>query len=238
MSTRASTERPRSPIGSSRFAPAPTSPSSAGSSTTRSARNRFHDEYVRLFTNASFLVSEKYAFDEKRGVFAGWDVDKKAYTDKSSWNYELDASGFAKVDATLEHPRSVFQVMKRFYARYTPEMVSTICGCSPEDFLDTAELITSTHTPDRVGTIMYALGWTHHSHSVQLIHAAACCSSCSATSDGRAGASTRFVATPTFRAALTAAWPITTCPATFRYRRPITRRWALLDGRDAEAAAS
>ena len=63
--------------------------------------------------------------------------------------------------------------MKRFYARYTPEMVSTICGCSADDFLKTAELITSTYTPDRAGTIMYALGWTHHSHSVQLIHAAA-----------------------------------------------------------------
>jgi formate dehydrogenase major subunit len=136
-------------------------------------RHRFHDEYVRLYTNASFLVSEKYAFDEKRGVFAGWDADKKAYTDKSGWNYELDAGGFAVVDATLEHPRSVFQVMKRFYSRYTPEMVSTICGCSPDDFVATAELITSTHTPDSVGTMMYALGWTHHSHSVQLIHAAA-----------------------------------------------------------------
>ena len=77
------------------------------------------------------------------------------------------------MDPTLQHPRSVFQVMKRFYARYTPEMVSTICGCSADDFLKTAELITSTYTPDRVGTIMYALGWTHHSHSVQLIHAAA-----------------------------------------------------------------
>ena len=136
-------------------------------------RKRFHDEYVRLYTNASFLVSKEYAFDEKRGVFAGWDFEKKAYTDKSSWNYELDGTGFAKVDATLEHPRAVFQVMKRFYARYTPEMVSSICGCSPDDFLSTAELITSTHTPDRAGTIMYALGWTHHSHSVQLIHAAA-----------------------------------------------------------------
>ena len=63
--------------------------------------------------------------------------------------------------------------MKRFYARYTPEMVANICGCSAEDFTRVAELITSTYTPDRVGTIMYALGWTHHSHSVQLIHAAA-----------------------------------------------------------------
>jgi formate dehydrogenase major subunit len=135
-------------------------------------RNRCHTEYVRLFTNASFLVSERYAFDETRGVFSGWDADKKTYSDKSSWNYELDDSGYAKVDPSLEHPRSVFQVMKRFYARYTPEMVSTICGCSPDDFLKVAELITSTYTPERAGTIMYALGWTHHSHSVQLIHAA------------------------------------------------------------------
>jgi formate dehydrogenase major subunit len=137
------------------------------------SRNRYHDEYVRLFTNAPFLVSEKYAFDEKRGVFSGWDTERKMYTDKSSWSYELGEGGFARVDPTLQHPRSVFQVMKRFYARYTPEMVSTICGCSADDFLKTAELITSTYTPDRAGTMMYALGWTHHSHSVQLIHAAA-----------------------------------------------------------------
>jgi formate dehydrogenase major subunit len=137
------------------------------------SRKRYHDEYVRLFTNAPFLVSEAYSFDEAAGLFGGWDAETKAYTDKSSWNYELDARGFAKVDPTMEHPRSVFQVMKRFYARYTPEMVSTICGCSPEDFVGAAELITSTFTPDRAGTIMYALGWTHHSHSVQLIHAAA-----------------------------------------------------------------
>ena len=137
------------------------------------SRKRYHDEYVRLFTNAPFLVSEAYSFDEAAGLFAGWDAETKAYTDRSSWNYELDARGFAKVDPTLEHPRSVFQVMTRFYARYTPEMVSTICGCSAEDFLGAAELITSTFTPERAGTIMYALGWTHHSHSVQLIHAAA-----------------------------------------------------------------
>ncbi len=136
-------------------------------------RKRYHDEYVRLFTNASFLVSEKYSFDDKAGLFSGWDGARKAYTDKSSWSYELDARGFAKVDPTLEHPRSVFQVMRAFYARYTPDVVASVCGCSPEDFERAAELITSTYTADRAGTIMYALGWTHHSHSVQLIHAAA-----------------------------------------------------------------
>jgi formate dehydrogenase major subunit len=137
------------------------------------SNNRIHEEYVRLYTNASLLVSEQYAFDESRGVFSGWDDESKTYADKSSWNYEMGPDGFARVDPTLQHPRSVFQVMKRFYLRYTPEAVSNICGCSVEDFTRVAELVTSTYTPDRAGTIMYALGWTHHSHSVQLIHAAA-----------------------------------------------------------------
>jgi formate dehydrogenase-N alpha subunit len=134
---------------------------------------RFHREYLRLFTNAPFILKESYAFDEKRGVFSGWDDQRHAYTDTSSWGYELDPAGFAKVDETMTHPRSVLQVMKAFYARYTPEIVATICGCTARDFEKAADLITSTYTPERAGTIMYALGWTHHSHSVQLIHAAA-----------------------------------------------------------------
>src|SRR5207244_13184019 len=64
--------------------------------------NRYHDEYVRLFTNATFLVKEGYAFNEKDGVFSGWDEAKHAYTDTSSWAYELDEQGFAKVDPTLQ----------------------------------------------------------------------------------------------------------------------------------------
>src|SRR3990170_4281021 len=136
-------------------------------------KNRYHAEYVRLFTNASFLVKEGYAFDETRGVFSGWDEATEAYTDTSTWAYELDGNGFAKSDPTMRHPRSVFQVMKKFYARYTPAAVANICGCNEQDFLKAADLITSTYTPERAGTMMYALGWTHHSHSVQLIHAAA-----------------------------------------------------------------
>ena len=136
-------------------------------------RNRFHQDYVRAFTNAPFLVNESYWFDPAQGVFSGWDSQSKTYADTSSWSYELDARGMAQSDAAMQHPRSVFQVMRAFYARYTPEAVANICGCKAEDFLKAAEIITSTGTPDRAGTIMYALGWTHHSHSVQLIHAAA-----------------------------------------------------------------
>ncbi len=134
--------------------------------------DRIHREYVRLFTNGPFLVRDDYAFDEETGLFSGWDPERQTY-DRRSWNYELDERGYARVDPTMEHPRSVFQLMKQFYRRYTPEMVSRICGCSEESFLKAADIVTSTYRPDRAGTILYALGWTHHSHSVQLIHAAA-----------------------------------------------------------------
>lgn len=137
------------------------------------SNHRYHEEYVRLFTNATFLVSETYSFDDTQGVFSGWDGERRAYTDRSGWAYELDGQGHARVDPTMQHPRCVLQSMKAFYARYTPEMVSRICGCTPDAFTQAAELITSTGTPDRVGTIVYALGWTHHSVAVQLIHAAA-----------------------------------------------------------------
>jgi formate dehydrogenase major subunit len=137
------------------------------------SQNRHHEEYVKAFTNATFLVKDTYSFDAQRGVFSGWDPERKAYTDTSSWAYELDERGMARTDPTMQHPRSVFQIMKAFYSRYTPEAVANICGCTAPDFVAAANLLTSTGTADKAGTIMYALGWTHHSHSVQLIHAAA-----------------------------------------------------------------
>ncbi len=130
----------------------------------------FHAEYVKLHTNATFLVKEGFDFAE--GYFTGWDANAKKY-DKSSWQYDTDAQGYAKVDPTLEHPRSVFQLMKKHYARYTPDAVANICGCTAEEFKKAADIICSTGKPDRAGTILYALGWTQHSHSVQLIHTAA-----------------------------------------------------------------
>ncbi|MBI4471325.1 MAG: molybdopterin-dependent oxidoreductase, partial [Acidobacteria bacterium] len=132
--------------------------------------NLYHREYVGLHTNASFLIKDGFSFEE--GLFSGWDNEKKVY-DKSSWGYELDGAGYARIDPTLEDPRSVFQLMKKHYSRYTPETVASICGCSVAEFEKAAAIICSTGRPDRAGTILYALGWTQHSHSVQLIHTAA-----------------------------------------------------------------
>ena len=66
-------------------------------------------------------MNETYWFDPAQGVFSGWDGQTKTYADTSSWSYELDARGMAQSDPTMQHPRSVFQVMRGFYARYTPE---------------------------------------------------------------------------------------------------------------------
>lgn len=135
-------------------------------------RGRYHEEFLRLFTNAPFLVAEGYGFDPRTGLFSGWNEAAGEYH-RSAWKYELDDRGFARMDPSLQHPRCVFQLMKSFYSRYTPEKVADVCGCDVKAFEQAAEIVTSTYTPERAGTITYALGWTHHTFAVQLIHAAA-----------------------------------------------------------------
>ncbi len=130
----------------------------------------FHEEYVKIHTSAPLLVKDSFAFAD--GVFSGWDEEKKKY-DKTQWGYQLDEKGFAKTDPTLQDPRCVFQLLKQHFSRYTADKVAEITGCPKEGFLKAAELICSTGTADRVGTIMYALGWTHHSFSTQIIRTAA-----------------------------------------------------------------
>ena len=134
------------------------------------AHNLYQEDYVELHTNASFLIQESFSF--KDGLFSGWDDEKKSY-DKSSWGYQLDAAGYAKVDPALEHPRSVFQLMKHHYARYTPEMVARHLRLFGRGIPESRRDNLLYRQPDRQGTILYALGWTQHSHSVQLIHTAA-----------------------------------------------------------------
>lgn len=137
------------------------------------ANDRIQRDYVVSYTNASFIIKEGFKLPgDNEGLFSGFDAEKRSY-DKSSWAYELGPDGYVKIDQKLEDPRCVFQLMKRHYSRYTPEMVARICGCNREDFLKAAEIVSSTYLPHRAGTMMYALGWTHHSTAVQNIRAAA-----------------------------------------------------------------
>lgn len=128
--------------------------------------NKVQAEYVRDYTNASFIVREDYRFDD--GLFSGYDAENHRY-DRTSWNYEMDENGFAKRDETLSHPRCVWNLLKEHTSRYTPEMVENICGTPIKDFLTICEVLAETSARDKTTSFLYALGWTQHTVGSQNI---------------------------------------------------------------------
>jgi formate dehydrogenase major subunit len=78
----------------------------------------------------------------------------------------------AQRDPTLQHPHCIMQILRRHFARYTPEVVSQVCGCKPEEFVRVAELLCSNSGRERTTCIAYALGWTQHTTGVQIIRTA------------------------------------------------------------------
>lgn len=130
------------------------------------SNNKIQREYVEAYTNASLIVREDYHFDD--GLFSGYDEANRKY-DKTSWNYELDESGFAKRDLTLTHPRCVWNLLKEHVSRYTPEVVESLCGTPKADFLYVCQVLAETSAKDRTATFLYALGWTQHSVGAQNI---------------------------------------------------------------------
>jgi len=127
---------------------------------------KYFSDYVLDYTNASFLVGEKYSF--KDGMFAGFDAAKGKY-DKSAWAFEKDEKGLVKRDQTLQHPRCVINVLKNHYDRYDLDTVSSVTGVSKEHLLKVYEEFCATGRPDKAGVFIYALGWTQHSVGVQNI---------------------------------------------------------------------
>ena len=130
-------------------------------------------EYVVAYTNASSILDDGYRDTEDLdGLFSGWDPDTMAY-DATTWRYQLDATGAARRDPTLQHPRCVYQVLRRHFARYTPEVVEQVCGVPRERFVAVAEALCANSGRDRTAAICYAVGWTHHTVGVQYIRTAA-----------------------------------------------------------------
>jgi formate dehydrogenase major subunit len=162
--------------------------------------NKWFHEYVLHYTNASTILREDYRDTEDTGgLFSGWDPEKRAY-DPVTWLYQGSpvkerehhpghhpaGGGHAKdrggesgethvyeSDPTLQHPRCVFQVLKRHFARYTPEMVERYCGIPQKVFLEIAETLVQASGPEKTACICYAVGWTQHSTGVQMIRSAA-----------------------------------------------------------------
>src|SRR5512139_1649676 len=132
--------------------------------------DKIHHEYVKSYTDFTFLVKDEFAF--ANGFFSGYNPEKRSY-DKSSWGYQIGDDGYVKSDPTLQDPRCVYQLMKTHYSRYTPDMVSNVCGTPKDAFLKVCEMIAETAAPNRTMTIMYALGWTQHSVGSQMIRTGA-----------------------------------------------------------------
>ncbi|MCU1426708.1 MAG: Formate dehydrogenase [Actinomycetia bacterium] len=159
-------------------------------------------DYVVPYTNAGTIVSDDFQDTEDLdGLFSGWDPESGTYRD-DTWQYkdaptaasagdrEVAESGVAHgeahgshgasaggkpphFDATLEHPRCVFQILKRHFARYTPEVVERLCGVPEESFVKVAETLCENSGRERTSALCYAVGWTQHTVGVQYIRTAA-----------------------------------------------------------------
>ncbi len=118
---------------------------------------RVAKEYLVNYTNAAFVIKEGFKLPED-GLYSGFDAATQTY-DKATWNYErsrrrrraaqpgcdrrLRLPPDVAYDTTLEHPRCVYQLLKKQYSRYTPEMVERITGIPKDQFLKAADLFTS-----------------------------------------------------------------------------------------------
>jgi formate dehydrogenase major subunit len=160
----------------------------------------FFKQYVRHYTNAATLIEDDFRdVEELGGMFSGWQKDHYC---PDSWQYQglqrvinladqqedvcrmkttqswgLHAGRTTgdppPPDDTLEHPRCVLQLLKRHFERYTPEMVSRICGCPPEQVVATAEALLRNSGRERTSAVAYAVGWTQHTTGPQIIASSA-----------------------------------------------------------------
>jgi len=129
--------------------------------------NLIQHKYVEHYTNATFLVNPGFKLPgDNEGVFSG--LEGSRY-DKSTWSFQTDDAGIVKKDPTMQDPHCVFQLLKKHYARYTPELVSRITGTPIDKLLAVYEAYTATGAVGKAGTIMYAMGWTQHTVGVQNI---------------------------------------------------------------------
>jgi len=134
-------------------------------------KNLYFKEYVVHYTNASFLIDPAFKTPtDLGGLFTGFDEARRSY-DRSSWKYQLDGEGNPRRDPSLRDPNTVFQLLRRHYSRYTPEMVERVCGIPKAKFEEIAQLFCSTSGKDKTGTVTYALNLTQHTNGVENIRA-------------------------------------------------------------------
>ena len=145
--------------------------------------------YITEYTNASYLVDPRYQepakldglFSDYLGTLNETDGNKRDYSRATllfnwqkipgSWTYQLDAEDKVKKDTTLKDPNCVFQIMKKHFARYTPDKVNAICGTPKDTFMEVCRTFAATGKMGKAGTILYAMGTTQHTCGAQNIRA-------------------------------------------------------------------
>jgi len=167
--------------------------------------NRIAKDYLLNYTNAAFVIKEGFKLPED-GLYSGFDAATQTYDKTTwNYQEGGDLSGKAArakgdpppkenkdaaagkplpphlpenvaYDLTLQHPNCVFQLLRKQYSRYTPEMVERITGVPKAQFEKVADLFTSVRKDGdmkKVATIIYAVGWTQHTSGTQTIRTAA-----------------------------------------------------------------
>jgi len=157
-------------------------------------------EYVLHYTNAPVIIREDFGEADADGLFSGFDPEQRHY-DPTSWQYEgafvaaaagqrdqegnlamissaqgegkgKDDRGTPQLDMTLQHPRCVWQILKRHYAGYTPEMVERVCGIPQDVFAQVCRLFVENSGRERTTSFVHGVGWTQHTIGSQYIRCA------------------------------------------------------------------
>jgi formate dehydrogenase major subunit len=159
-------------------------------------------EYVREYTNARVIIKKEFRDTEDLdGFFSGF-MEEDGLYEIESWSYggtkeqaaagkreqAADVSGEQahgahgiplkrgrppQEDPSLEDPNCVYQLLRKHFRRYTPEMVEEICGVPRETFLKVAETLCESSGRERTSAFVYSVGWTQHTVGVQYIRSAA-----------------------------------------------------------------
>ena len=132
--------------------------------------------YIKEYTNAPYLINPDFKGPaDLEGLFSGY-AGSHNETDGNkgkiyAWEEtpQLDDNGIPKRDMNLKDPNCVFQIMKRHFARYTPEMVNSITGAPVDTFLQICQTFAATGQVGKAGTILYAMGTTQHTYGAQNI---------------------------------------------------------------------
>jgi formate dehydrogenase major subunit len=162
----------------------------------------FRDYVVNFTNAPFLVSDDFRDTEDLDGLFSGWDAERGQYSPESwrykdvkviaaagqkemglspgrsaighGQQHQGSGTGGRSLhrDDTLRNPRCVFQILRRHFARYTPELIEQTCGVPRELFLKVADALCDNSGRERTSAFVYSVGWTQHSVGVQYIRTA------------------------------------------------------------------